>query len=103
MLEDMKSLAQSKEGVVFERSDLEIWGCEDLETLNSYKGTVNGILVTKFRKKRVPRDQQWGFVTTLPVDTPPHVFKVYDAYDDRSLVENKEYRELKQGWKIKNF
>jgi nitrogen regulatory protein PII len=103
MLEDMKSLAQSKGGVVFERDDLQIWGCEELETLDSYKGKVNGILVTKFRKKRVPRDQQWGFVTTLPVNTPARVLKVYDSYDDRSLVENKEYRELKQGWKIKNF
>ena len=35
------------DGVVFERSDLEIWGCEGLEILGSYKGTVNGLLVTK--------------------------------------------------------
>lgn len=103
MLEDMKSLVQSRDAVVFEGKDLEAWGCEGLETLDSYEGKVNGIVVTKFRGKPVARDQQWGFVTTAPVNTPVRVLKIYNAYDDRSLVENKEYRELKQGWKIKNF
>ncbi|MEA3459293.1 MAG: hypothetical protein U9R11_01205 [Chloroflexota bacterium] len=34
----------------------------------------------------------------MPTEKPKQVLRAYDEYDKRSLVENKENRELKQGW-----
>lgn len=44
-----------------------------------------------------------GRVTTLPVRTPTAVLDAFDAYDERSLAENAEYRELKQGYRLPTF
>ena len=40
------------------------------------------------------------FITDLPVDDP---LLILDEYDLRSLIENKGFRELKQGWYINKF
>ena len=45
----------------------------------------------------------WGFITTLSVETEKEALEAFDSYDDRSLVENKQYRELKQGYFLKHF
>jgi hypothetical protein len=83
--------------------DVRLLGFSGLETLESYPGALNGLLVTAFRGQELPPEQQWGAITTLPVRTPAQVLAAFDAYDDRSLVENTEYRELKQGYRLPTF
>jgi len=103
ILEDMRGLARIGCGVKAKRGGLELLGFSDLETLDSYEGKLNGLLVTRYKGERVQGDKQWGFITTLPTEKPKQVLKAYDEYDKRSLVENKENRELKQGWFLKRF
>lgn len=83
--------------------DVQLSGFSGLETLASYPGALNGLLVTAFRGKVLAPEQQWGAITTLPVRTSAEVLATFDAYDDRSLVENAEYRELKQGYRLPTF
>ena len=40
------------------------------------------------------------FLTSLPVTKP---LEVLDLYDLRSLIENTAFRELKQGWCLKQY
>jgi hypothetical protein len=54
-------------------------------------------------QKELATEQQWGAITTLPVRTPAEVLAAFDAYDDRSLMENAEYQELKQGFRLPTF
>ena len=105
ILEDMQGLASIGEGLRVEdrENGLELLGFEELETLESYDGYLSGLVVTKFRAKQIPPERQWGFITTLPLNTPKRVLRAYSRYDDRSLIENKEYREMKQGWHLKRF
>jgi hypothetical protein len=105
MLEDMQGLARIGEGLKIQDKEdgLELLGFEDLESLESYNGYLGGLLVTRFRGKEIPPERQWGFITTLPLNTPKRVLRAYAKYDDRSLIENKEYREMKQGWHLKKF
>jgi len=103
ILQDMKGLEKINGGVKAERKNATVWGFKDLETLESYGGKLNGLLVTRYKGRKVLKKDQWGFVTTLPVATENQVFKAFDSYDDRSLVENKQYRELKQGYFLKHF
>lgn len=83
--------------------DVSLIGFSGLETLESYPGALNGLLVTAFRGRALSSDHQWGAITTLPVRTPAAVVAAFDADDDRSLVENAEYRELKQGYRLPTF
>ena len=100
---DMQGLLKIKGGIETKRKSLTVWGFKDLETLESFDGKLNGLLVTKYREKKIKEEDQWGFITTLPVATEKQVLKAFDSYDDRSLVENKQYRELKQGYFLKHF
>ena len=100
---DMIGLVKIGGGIKADRNGLTVWGFKDLETLDSYDGKLNGLLVTKYKGKDVREEYQWGFITTLPVDTPEQVLEAFDKYDDRSLIENKGYRELKQGYFLKHF
>jgi hypothetical protein len=83
--------------------DVRLLGFRDLETLESYPGRLNGLLVTAFRGRELSPEHQWGAITTLPTGTPAQVLAAFEAYDDRSLVENAEYRELKQGYRLPTF
>jgi hypothetical protein len=103
ILKDMQGLVKIGGGLKVERAKLTVWGFKDLETLDSYEGKLNGLLVTRYRGKVVKEQYQWGFITTLPVDTPEEVLEAFDLYDERSLIENKQYRELKQGYFLKHF
>ena len=93
---DMQGLLKIKDGTKAERKSLTVYGFKDLETLESFDGKLNGLLVTKYRGRKIKEEDQWGFITTLPVATEKQILKAFDSYDDRSLVENKQYRELKQ-------
>lgn len=103
ILKDMQGLVKISGGIKAERAGLTVWGFKDLETLDSYDGKLNGLLVTRYKGKAVKEKYQWGCITTLPVDTAEEVLESFDHYDDRSLVENKQYRELKQGYFLKHF
>jgi hypothetical protein len=83
--------------------DVRRLGVAELETLESYPGALNGLLVTAFRGRELSPEPQWGAITTLPVRTAAEVLAAFDADDDRSLVENTEYRELKQGYRLPTF
>jgi hypothetical protein len=83
--------------------DVQLTGVSALETLASYPGVLNGLLVTAFRGKELRAAPPWGALTTLPVRTPAAVLAAFDAYDDRSLVENVEYREWKPGYHRPTF
>jgi hypothetical protein len=83
--------------------DVTLIGFRDLETLESYPGALHGLLVTVCRGTALSAEQQWGAITTLPVRPPAEVLTTFDAYDDRSLVENTPYRELTQGYRLPTF
>ena len=103
ILKDMQGLVKIAGGIKAEREGLTVWGFKDLETLDSYDGKLNGLLVTRYKGKTVEERKQWGFITTLPVATAGQILEAFDEYDDRSLVENKQYRELKQGYFLRHF
>ena len=48
-------------------------------------------------KENNPASDTLVILTNAPVDLP---LKAYDAYDDRSTIENALFREAKQGWFI---
>jgi ABC-type lipoprotein export system ATPase subunit len=83
--------------------DVQLIGCSGLETLESYPGALNGLLVTAVRGRELRPEQQWRAITTLRVRTPAEVLAAFDAYDDRSLGESAESRELKQGYRLPTF
>lgn len=117
LLEDMQGLAKLKDDeykVTAERrgqrdnqgkrlEDVQVIGFSQLTTLESYQGAVNGLLVVERRGEAIPPEKRWGFLTTRPLRTKAEVLGAYDGYDDRSLIENRGYRESKQGYRINRF
>lgn len=65
-------------------------------TKNDYEPTpLNAVVVKKWDNKTPPPEKQVVFVTNIDVKDP---FIAFDRYDDRSLMENKLFREVKQNW-----
>ncbi len=56
---------------------------------------LNAVVVKKWNNKVPPLEKQVVFVTNIDVKDP---FITFDRYDDRSLMENKLFREVKQNW-----
>lgn len=56
---------------------------------------LNAVVVKTWDNKTPPLDKQIVFVTNMDVKNP---FLTFDRYDDRSLIENKLFREVKQNW-----
>jgi hypothetical protein len=56
---------------------------------------LNAVVVKKWDNKTPPPEKQVVFVTNIDVKDP---FITFDRYDDRSLMENKLFREVKQNW-----
>jgi len=56
---------------------------------------LNAVVVKKWDNKTPPLEKQVVFVTNMDVKNP---FITFDRYDDRSLMENKLFREIKQNW-----
>ena len=56
---------------------------------------LNAVVVKKWDNKTPPVEKQVVFVTNIGVKDP---FIAFDRYDDRSLMENKLFREVKQNW-----
>ncbi len=64
------------------------------------RATLNAVVVTRWKKKEVPREEQTVLLTTLPVDKPLWIVRLYLK---RAEMENTLHRELKQGWHIEKF
>jgi len=65
-------------------------------TNNDYEPIpLNAVVVKKWDNKTPPPEKQVVFVTNIDVKDP---FITFDRYDDRSLMENKLFREVKQNW-----
>lgn len=56
---------------------------------------LNAVVVKTWDNKIPPPEKQVVFVTNMDVTDP---FLTFDRYDDRSLMENKLFREVKQNW-----
>jgi hypothetical protein len=56
---------------------------------------LNAVVVKSWDNKTPPVEKQVVFVTNMDVKDP---FVTFDRYDDRSLMENKLFREVKQNW-----
>jgi len=56
---------------------------------------LNAVVVKTWDNKTPPLEKQVVFVTNIDVKDP---FIAFDRYDDRSLIENKLFREVKQNW-----
>lgn len=65
-------------------------------TKNDYEPIpLNAVVVKKWNNKTPPLEKQVVFVTNIDVKDP---FIAFDRYDERSLMENKLFREVKQNW-----
>ena len=56
---------------------------------------LNAVVVKTWDNKTPQFEKQVVFVTNIDVKDP---FVTFDRYDDRSLMENKLFREVKQNW-----
>jgi hypothetical protein len=56
---------------------------------------LNAVVVKEWDNKIPLPDKQVVFITNMDVKDP---FVTFDRYDDRSLMENKLFREVKQNW-----
>ena len=56
---------------------------------------LNAVVVKKWNNNTPPPEKQTVFVSNLNVKDP---FEVFDLYDDRSLMENNLFRDVKQNW-----
>jgi hypothetical protein len=56
---------------------------------------LNAVVVKKWNNKTPPVEKQVVLVTNISVKDP---FISFDRYDDRSLIENNLFREVKQNW-----
>ena len=58
---------------------------------------LNAVVVTEYKNKVVTKGRETVFLTSFDVKNP---CTAVDYYDDRSLIENRLFRELKQGYNI---
>jgi hypothetical protein len=56
---------------------------------------LNTVVVKTWDNKTPPLEKQVVFVTNIAIKDP---FITFDRYDERSLMENKLFREVKQNW-----
>ena len=110
--EDARALALFKEGTIIkENSEIRAVGIKGLTTYAAYKPpsdqgrrgpkpVLNAVVVTRWKWREVPREEQKVLITSLPVDDP---LLIVELYRKRAEMENKLHRELKQGWNIEKF
>ena len=56
---------------------------------------LNAVVVKRWNNNIPPIEKQVVFITNIDVKDP---FITFDRYGDRSLMENKLFREVKQNW-----
>lgn len=75
-------------------------GCKANSTKNDYEPIpLNAVVVKKWDNKTPPREKQVVLVTNMNVKDP---FIAFDRYDERSLMENNLFREVKQNWHLEH-
>jgi hypothetical protein len=110
---DARGLAKLKTGTfVKENSEIRAVGLQGLTTYTAYqapsekrprrgpKPSLNAVVVTRWKGRAVPEDEQVVLITSLPVDDP---LMIVELYRKRAEMENKLHRELKQAWNIEKF
>jgi hypothetical protein len=60
---------------------------------------LNAVVVKKWDNTVLPLEKRVVFVTNMDVGDP---FRAFDRYDERSLMENNLFRELKQNWHLEH-
>jgi len=60
---------------------------------------LNAVVVKKWDNKAPPVEKQIVFVTNMDVKDP---FIAFDRYDERSVMENNLFREVKQNWHLEH-
>ena len=108
LFEDMQGLAKLEKGLEVILKDAKgkqtvIKAFNNLTSLDSYPDKLSGLLVSEYKGKNKDVSEQWGFLTTRDIHTRKQALASYKNYDDRSLIENKAYRELKQGFILARF
>ena len=109
---DARSLAQTS-GCSKDQSRQ--YSCIGIENLSSYSQyntygalkniyktdfksfNLNAVVVTRYKDRKITKGEETVFLTSLDVKDP---LRVADFYDKRSEIENRLFRELKQGWNI---
>jgi Transposase DDE domain len=61
---------------------------------------INGVMVLRWDRKDYPPGKEKVFLTNLPVSRP---MGIIDQYDLRSEIENRGFRELKQGYHLLKY
>jgi hypothetical protein len=61
---------------------------------------INGVMVLRWDRKDYPPGKEKVFLTNLPVSRP---IRIIDQYDLRSEIENRGFRELKQGYHLLKY
>jgi hypothetical protein len=61
---------------------------------------INGVMVLRWDRKDYPPGKEKVFLTNLPVSGP---MGIIDQYDLRSEIENRGFRELKQGYHLLKY
>jgi hypothetical protein len=110
---DARGLAKLKTGTfIKENSEIRAVGLQGLTTYAAYqpppekrprrgpKPSLNAVVVTRWKGREVPEDEQVVLITSLPVDDP---LMIVALYRKRAEMENKLHRELKQAWNIEKF
>lgn len=109
---DARSLALLKEGAIIEDDgEIRAVGVKGLTTYDAYqppqsqnrrgpKPALNAVVVTRWKNKDVPLEEQKVLLTSLPVK---HPLRIVEFYQKRAEMENKLHRELKQRWYIQSF
>lgn len=110
--EDARELAKLKtDAIIGKNSEIRAVGIKGLTTYEAYqppqdearrgpRPTLNAVVVTRWKGRQVPEEEQVVLITSLSVDDP---LSIVELYRKRSEMENKLHRELKQGWYIEKF
>jgi hypothetical protein len=61
---------------------------------------INGVMVLRWDRKEYPPGKEKVFLTNFPVSRP---MLIIDQYDLRSEIENRGFRELKQGYHLLKY
>lgn len=92
----------------------EVYGVSELNTYSAYgtaghkknrykksftPNSINAIVVTQWENHRYDRDKSKVFLTNMDVIEDP--FLTFDAYDERSFIENSLFRQTKQTLNLK--
>ena len=109
---DARSLAQTSGCFKGQSRQYSCIGIENLSSYSQYNTygalkniyktdfksfNLNAVVVTRYKDRKLAKGKETVFLTSLDVKDP---LRVADFYDKRSEIENRLFRELRQGWNI---